>query len=85
MKEIILKIIVLKNVHKKNIDIINEVMQFTIGYCGSFGTGYPFYALDKNFEGELPVIQEQLRYNEELKNTILKSKLKNGLAKVAYQ
>ena len=61
---------------KKNIDIINEVMQFTTGYCGSFGTGYPFYALDKNFEGELPVIQEQLRYNEELKNTILKSKLK---------
>ena len=53
---------------KKNIDIINEVMQFTTGYCGSFGTGYPFYALDKNFEGELPVIQEQLRYNEELKN-----------------
>lgn len=35
---------------KKNIDIINEVMQFTTGYCGSFGTGYPFYALDKNFE-----------------------------------
>lgn len=37
---------------------------------------HPFYALDKDFEGELPVIQEQLRYNEKLKNTILKSRLK---------
>lgn len=50
----------------KNIDIINTIMSYTPGYCGSFGTGYPFYVLDDNLEGELPVIQEQIRYNNEL-------------------
>ena len=33
---------------------------------GTFGTGYPFYALGQNLKGPLPVIEEQLRYNEEL-------------------
>lgn len=33
---------------------------------GAFGTGYPFYALNSDLTGELPVIQEQIRYNEEL-------------------
>lgn len=33
---------------------------------GTFGTGYPFYVLDTNFEGDIPVIQEQIRYNREL-------------------
>ena len=50
----------------KNIDRINMIMSHTPGYCGSFGTGYPFYVLDKNLEGQLPVIQEQIRYNDEL-------------------
>ena len=31
-----------------------------------FGTGYPFYVLDSNLEGQLPIIKEQLRYNNEL-------------------
>lgn len=50
----------------KNIDIINTIMSHTPGYRGSFGTGYPFYVLDENLEGELPVIDEQIRYNDEL-------------------
>ena len=50
----------------KNIDIINTIMSYIPGYCGSFGTGYPFYVLDDNLEGKLPVIKEQIRYNNEL-------------------
>lgn len=61
---------------KKNIDIINSVMEHTIGYRGSFGTGYPFYAIDSDFKEDLPVIKEQIRYNEELRTTILNAKLK---------
>ena len=34
---------------------------------GIFGTGYPFYVLDENFQGQLPVITEQIRYNRQLK------------------
>lgn len=52
----------------KNIDIINTIMSKTPGYCGSFGTGYPFYTLDSNLNGHLPIINEQIRYNEELFN-----------------
>lgn len=33
---------------------------------GIFGTGYPFYALDEKFQGELPIISEQIRYNRQL-------------------
>lgn len=61
---------------KKNIDIINSVMEHTTGYRGSFGTGYPFYAIDNDFKEDLPVIKEQIRYNEELRTTILNAKLK---------
>ncbi len=50
----------------KNIKIINTIMSKVPGYCGSFGTGYPFYALDSNLEGELPLISEQIRYNNQL-------------------
>ncbi len=49
-----------------NIDLYNKVVSQTPGYRGSFGTGYPFYALDSNLQGQLPVIAEQLRYNNEL-------------------
>ena len=51
---------------QKNIDVINNIMSRVPGYCGSFGTGYPFYVLNPNLEGELPVIDEQIRYNDEL-------------------
>ena len=50
----------------QNINLINMIMSYTPGYCGSFGTGYPFYVLDENLEGQLPVIAEQIRYNDEL-------------------
>lgn len=33
---------------------------------GAFGTGYPFYALDKDLKGTLPVITEQIIYNRQL-------------------
>ena len=33
---------------------------------GTFVTGYPFYILNKELNGNLPVIQEQIRYNKEL-------------------
>lgn len=56
----------------KNIDIINTVMESVPGYRGSFGTGYPFYALDSNLEGQLPLIAEQIRYNEELISSAVK-------------
>ena len=49
----------------ENIKQINNIMTSVDGYCGSFGTGYPFYALD-NLTGDLPIINEQIRYNDEL-------------------
>ncbi len=58
----------------KNIEMINEVMKQAPGYCGSFGTGYPFYALSNDLTGDLPIIDEQIRYNKEL----LLSAAKNG-------
>lgn len=51
---------------KKNIDIINYIFRSMPGFCGSFGTGYPFYVLNSNMSGNLPIIEEQLRYNNEL-------------------
>ncbi len=33
---------------------------------GCFGTGYPFYALGPYWQGDLPEIKEQYRYNDEL-------------------
>lgn len=57
----------------KNIQTINEIMSSVHGFCGSFGTGYPFYSLGTNFSGNLPVIQEQIRYNKELIAESIKS------------
>ena len=49
-----------------NIILYNNIAS-TIAECkGTFGTGYPFYVLDKNMQGALPVIAEQIRYNDEL-------------------
>lgn len=33
---------------------------------GSFGTGYLFYVLDKDLNGKIPIISEQIRYNRQL-------------------
>ena len=58
----------------KNITIFNETVKNIFGNKGSFGTGYPFYALQKGFKGPLPIIEEQIRYNNELKDEVYKSR-----------
>lgn len=49
-----------------NIEIFNTIASKVKVGKGSFGTGYPFYALDENLEGTLPIIPEQIRYNRKL-------------------
>lgn len=49
-----------------NIEIFNAIVLKIKENRGSFGTGYPFYALDDKLEGKLPIIQEQIRYNRQL-------------------
>ena len=49
-----------------NIEAFNCIALAVSANKGSFGTGYPFYALDKDLKGDLPIIQEQIRYNREL-------------------
>ena len=48
------------------INLYNNIVSSLPGYKGSFGTGYPFYALGKDYKGTLPVIEEQIRYNNDL-------------------
>lgn len=57
----------------KNIVLYNTIVQCIVQSIekskekiGTFGTGYPFYALNKDFKGNLPLIEEQIRYNNEL-------------------
>lgn len=56
-----------------NIILFNKIVTEVNGYCGSFGTGYPFYTLKEDLTGELPVIREQIRYNLELIDAVIKS------------
>lgn len=49
-----------------NIGVFNLLASQVSVSRGSFGTGYPFYALDENLEGTLPIIDEQIRYNRQL-------------------
>ena len=49
-----------------NIESFNIIASKVTGNKGTFGTGYPFYALDENMEGTLPIIGEQIRYNRQL-------------------
>lgn len=49
-----------------NISIFNKLASKVSVSKGTFGTGYPFYALDENLQGKLPIIQEQIRYNRQL-------------------
>lgn len=49
-----------------NIESFNIIASKVTGNKGTFGTGYPFYALDENLEGTLPIIGEQIRYNRQL-------------------
>lgn len=50
----------------RNIQAFNYIVSLIEGNQGSFGTGYPFYVLQSNLTGEIPVIKEQIRYNNEL-------------------
>lgn len=50
----------------ENIKKYHEITAHIIGKKGTFGTGYPFYALGPHLKGDLPIIDEQLRYNNEL-------------------
>ncbi len=49
-----------------NIEVFNKIASKVKFGKGSFGTGYPFYVLDENLEGTIPVITEQVRYNRQL-------------------
>ncbi|MDD3186866.1 MAG: hypothetical protein PHD02_00090 [Bacilli bacterium] len=53
----------------QNIELYNYIARQVDGNCGTFGTGYPFYALQKGLNGKLPIIAEQIRYN----NALIKS------------
>lgn len=53
-----------------NIQLYNHVVAMVDGNRGTFGTGYPFYALNRDLTITLPVIDEQLRYNNELITTV---------------
>lgn len=61
----------------KNIHAFNFIASKIRASRGTFGTGYPFYALDKELEGALPIIKEQIRYNNELVKFAEDSKFKN--------
>lgn len=49
-----------------NIEVFNKLASLVSVGRGTFGTGYPFYALDGNLQGKLPIIEEQIRYNRQL-------------------
>lgn len=58
----------------RNIQAFNYIVSLIDGNQGSFGTGYPFYALQKDLSGELPIIKEQIRYNDELVKKVKSAK-----------
>ena len=49
-----------------NIEVFNIIAKHVSVSKGTFGTGYPFYVLDSNLQGKLPIIPEQIRYNMQL-------------------
>lgn len=49
-----------------NIAAFNIIAKKVTSNRGSFGTGYPFYVLDKDLRGKIPIIPEQIRYNRQL-------------------
>ena len=51
----------------KNIDTFSKIVKNISGYKGFIGIGYPFYAF-KDDSDEMPIIEEQIRYNNELLN-----------------
>lgn len=49
-----------------NISAFNIIAKRVTVGKGTFGTGYPFYVLDKNLKGKMPIINEQKKYNRQL-------------------
>lgn len=54
------------------IELYKEIVSQVNTNQGSFGTGYPFYALNQDLTGQLPIIDEQIRYNDDLLYSIEK-------------
>lgn len=61
----------------RNIEDFNEIAKKAEGFKGSFGTGYPFYALGPELTGDLPIIGEQIDYNNKLLETVKNTDYKN--------
>ena len=55
-----------KNYTIQEIERINKIFKLSEYHRGTFGTGYPFYAIGEDMTHDLPVIMEQIRYNNEL-------------------
>lgn len=62
-----------------NIILYNTIASMFKDCAGTFGTGYPFYILNSKLEGSLPVIDEQIRYNNELIENAKKSRFDKWL------
>lgn len=62
-----------------NIMIYNAIGSMIKESMGTFGTGYPFYALNSDLTGALPIIDEQLRFNDELYGKVDESVLPNWI------
>lgn len=52
----------------RNIRVINTIVSKVPGYCGSFGTGYPFYVLDSDMSAD--GIETNYIYIDRFKNKI---------------
>ncbi|HCC07596.1 MAG TPA: hypothetical protein DEP72_05495 [Clostridiales bacterium] len=59
-----------------NIQAFNRIVSTIDTSRGTFGEGYPYYVLDNNLNGDLPIINEQLRYNDQLVTESEKDKAK---------
>ena len=69
----------LKKIYLKNhIRRFHRVVKRLEGYRGFFGLGYPYDALGNRLAGDLPLINEQFRYNLELLS-IFHEQFKNGI------
>lgn len=55
-----------KEYYALNLVKVINIMRDTTGFKGAFATGYPFYTLENDLNGKLPIIDEQIRYNNEL-------------------
>ena len=65
----------------KMIELYNDVVKDISGFAGSFGTGYPFYTLNTDLSGELPIIEEQLDYNRQLQDAIIANSSESWICK----